>query len=1695
MHALHHEILAPSGVEFAAWVQLATSEQGIFNLVVARSNILKIFELRNVNGFEKFYHIRTHKLHGIVTGLEGVKILGSEEDGKDRLLVGFKDAKIALLEWSPAQYDLITVSIHTYERAPQCLDIKPTCHSILRVDPVSRCAALLLPQDALAILPFHRREHDEHDDTQKMDVDPDADDDVRSRVPYTPSFILSLPISVSSSIHNIIDFVFLPGFHNPTIAVLYSERPTWTGRLKEAKDTCALVIFSMSMSAMTSASATSFSADGLSASMSSATTFSVITSIKNLPYDAQRLIPCTRNVGGGLIVLTTNSLVYVDQATKKLMLPMNGWAERVSEVSALKNPNPTSANPSNLNLSLEGAQATFISDTTLLLVLVHGEVYTVTLAMDGKAVSGMNIGKEMVAKTTIPSLVQCVTVPGSSASTARVDELVFVGSTQGPSVLLRTGFVEEEEPEEDDVNMDDSAAAAAQATEGHGAGTGTGADVEMYDDEDIYGPSTTTTTTEPTPASKPEAISSSSSKTKTTLTKARVRLTLSLSLLDHLPSYGSINSMAFGLTRNGDKPVPQLITATSLGHLGGFVLWQRDLPVRMKRRMGVLGGSRGWWSFKLVGGSGGGGSSAGSGGGEKEKEREREREGQRGIRMVISTDANPSPGFSRITIPSTSLSNISNNDITARISGTTIGAGPFFGGTAVLQVMTGAIRVLEIDGTERQVIKDVESSSSGTAVALGGGVGGAGGGGGAGAVPSGPASSTHPHTPRAKIRACSISDPYVLILREDDTMGLFLGYFADKDKEKDKDGKGKERERERDKDKDGKGKGEKMGKVRRKDMSMLGGKMSKYLTGCFFTDHTGMLEKNIVGLSSSSSSSTLANKVDLGQRTSSGLDNQWLMLVRPQGVMEIWSLPKMVLVFTVGAPFMTLESVLVDEGEGAGVGAGMPLMSSGVTAANANAVPMGALKSGSGSGSGSGVGSGSGLAQTQDVAMKEGDDASARVSKSPNLASPVLEQGRETSILSLAGGGIDQVTIAPLGESKPELHLFVLLRSGQMAIYQAVPAAAPTPVPSSSSADAPMNGVSPVSPTSPASPTLPTAAGGRPSVPPTSASNSRAVHLRIAFVKVFSKTFEIQRVEPGLGGGAGGGPGSGFGNVGPGGVGGGGSSSGSGGGGGFSGGVSVGTDQKKISRMFVPFHTTPPFSPPSSAHRGDGEAAAQTTTYTGVFFTGENPSWIIATDRGGVNLYSSGHSIVHAFTAWEPAADPKGSGKVWGGGNGGEFLVYSDEGPSLLEWIPDFQLELPLPMRSIPRGRAYTSVVFDPSTSLVVAASILEASFASFDEDGNKIWEPDAPNISYPITECSTLELISPDLWISMDGFEFANNEIVNAVACVSLETASTETGLKEFIAVGTTINRGEDLAVKGATYIFEIVEVVADPTSSPKRWYKLRLRCRDDAKGPVTALCGLNGYLVSSMGQKIFVRAFDSDERLVGVAFMDVGVYVTSLRTIKNLLLIGDAVKSIWFVAFQEDPYKLVLLGKDTRHLCVTSSDFFFADNEMAIFTHDEEGIMRLYDYNPQDPESRDGRYLLLRSEFNSQAEYQTTALVARRTSSDTVVPQAKLLCGATNGSIAAITPVEESTAKRLQLLQGQLTRNIQHIAGLNPRAFRIVRNDYVSRPLSKDILDGNLLMHFESSSTTRQLEMTKQIGTEVGVVRRDWITLDGPW
>jgi cleavage and polyadenylation specificity factor subunit 1 len=115
-----------------------------------------------------------------------------------------------------------------------------------------------------------------------------------------------------------------------------------------------------------------------------------------------------------------------------------------------------------------------------------------------------------------------------------------------------------------------------------------------------------------------------------------------------------------------------------------------------------------------------------------------------------------------------------------------------------------------------------------------------------------------------------------------------------------------------------------------------------------------------------------------------------------------------------------------------------------------------------------------------------------------------------------------------------------------------------------------------------------------------------------------------------------------------------------------------------------------------------------------------------------------------------------------------------------------------------------------------------------------------------------------------------------------------------------------------------DVVEVI-DAGSRYRR--QLKLVVKEEGTAPVTAINSLSGYLIHAMGQKVgldvlstlqdviveeiralqvFVKALDLEERLVAVAFLDVAVYVTSIGVLKNLILIGDQVKSVWFAAFQ---------------------------------------------------------------------------------------------------------------------------------------------------------------------------------------------------
>jgi cleavage and polyadenylation specificity factor subunit 1 len=152
----------------------------------------------------------------------------------------------------------------------------------------------------------------------------------------------------------------------------------------------------------------------------------------------------------------------------------------------------------------------------------------------------------------------------------------------------------------------------------------------------------------------------------------------------------------------------------------------------------------------------------------------------------------------------------------------------------------------------------------------------------------------------------------------------------------------------------------------------------------------------------------------------------------------------------------------------------------------------------------------------------------------------------------------------------------------------------------------------------------------------------------------------------------------------------------------------------------------------------------------------------------------------------------------------------------------------------------------------------------------------------------------------------------------------------------------------------------------------------------------------VRLLGLQLFIKALDLDERLLSVGFLDIGAHTTSIRTIKNFILLGDALRGITFIAFQETPYKVLPLGKDPRSRPTNTADFIVYEGKLAFMTTDKAGIVRIFEYNPTNLESRGGERLLGRTEYQGAAEVSATLLYSRKTGTEEEARQSGLLQGA---------------------------------------------------------------------------------------------------
>ncbi|KAH3674775.1 hypothetical protein WICPIJ_009463 [Wickerhamomyces pijperi] len=442
---------------------------------------------------------------------------------------------------------------------------------------------------------------------------------------------------------------------------------------------------------------------------------------------------------------------------------------------------------------------------------------------------------------------------------------------------------------------------------------------------------------------------------------------------------------------------------------------------------------------------------------------------------------------------------------------------------------------------------------------------------------------------------------------------------------------------------------------------------------------------------------------------------------------------------------------------------------------------------------------------------------------------------------------------------------------------------------------------------------------------------------------------------------------------------------------------------------------------------------------------------------------------------------------------GKERFMYIDESKNArvcsLPDYDDYSNNLPVfKFRAI--GETLNCVTFNETNNLLVVSSLIKHSYQAIDENGQLIPGsiedlPKAHNFK------SKVYLINPVNWVIIDTIELEENEVVNDLKSSFLTISSRSKRQREFLIVGIGKYRLEDLTVYGVFKLIDIISIVPDP-SKPEIKFKFKEISNELMKGAVTKISEISGRFLVSQGQKVLIRDLQQDNSTVPVAFYDIATNVSEVKTFGNLLIVADHLKSLAFFGFDAEPYRLLLLGKDSQNMNVLSADFIIENGDVYFLVSDDKENLRLLTYQPDDPNSLQGQKLIHKSLFNNNTLTNAIIRFAKHEefNSGNHLKSFQNIGVNLDGSIYKIVPVNESTYRRLYILQQQLSEKYQHYCGLSPRSNRYQDNEVGFKP----ILELGLIRSaFLNLNVEKRLTLSGKVGKDAYLeIYRDFIEVE---
>ncbi|CAD1469341.1 unnamed protein product, partial [Heterotrigona itama] len=499
--------------------------------------------------------------------------------------------------------------------------------------------------------------------------------------------------------------------------------------------------------------------------------------------------------------------------------------------------------------------------------------------------------------------------------------------------------------------------------------------------------------------------------------------------------------------------------------------------------------------------------------------------------------------------------------------------------------------------------------------------------------------------------------------------------------------------------------------------------------------------------------------------------------------------------------------------------------------------------------------------------------------------------------------------------------------------------------------------------------------------------------------------------------------------------------------------------------------------------------------YNGVFICSDYPHWIFLTGRGELRTHPMGiDGPVTSFAPFNNINCPQG------------FLYFNRKEELRICVLPThLSYDAPWPVRKVPLRCTPHFVTYHlESKTYCVITSIAEPlkSYYRFNGEDKEFTEEERPErFIYPSQEQFSIVLFSPVSWETIPNtkIELDQWEHVTCLKNVSLAYEGTRSGLKGYIVLGTNYNYGEDITSRGRILIFDIIEVVPEP-GQPLTKNRFKQIYAKEQKGPITAITQVSGFLVSAVGQKIYIWQL-KDNDLVGVAFIDTQIYIHQMLSIKSLILIADIYKSISLLRFQEEYRTLSLVSRDFRPAEVYTIEYLIDNTNLGFLVADGENNMVLFMYQPESRESLGGQKLIRKADFHLGQKINTFFRIRCRVSDP--ANDKKHFSGADkrhvtmyaslDGSLGYILPVPEKTYRRLLMLQNVLVTHICHIAGLNPKAYRTYKSHIRTQGNpARGIIDGDLVWRYLFLPNNEKIDVAKKIGTRVQEIIEDLTEID---